>query len=351
MKYFAFLVCMVMGMSSYAQYMKITELDESGNTRILNLQRQAIDINSRLRIEIDKKAIMTSVDNGLMEEGSDMIDSIINTLQLYKTYIEKLEASIHQYALLFSGQSDSIELSALRTVLRERGLAGQAIVRLFPEGSRFQRRREEELAFVAGKGSNENFRVIMRLLAEEMQYAEGDLNTVRADAGYYFQLAAWFISSRGSEPLHLEGFDDLPPGEFFHFERNALFLTPQQLAELQQLKKIKKNVDESNLFEKLADVLPGMLERAIDTESIIDQIQLLKNNIQAFSTSARAEKENVLRRATQIEINFRVIIADLKLLREKYTTTTIDVSADSKIDLLSSFTSDVNQISNKINTI
>ncbi len=334
-----------------AQLITITELDESGNSRLLGERRQAIDINSKLNIVINKDAITSHIDSQLISGGSTQVDSLIAQLRVYKSFIQRLDAAIQQYALLFDAPGDTISTAMLAPILRERAQAGQSIVKLFPDGSRFHRRREEELPFVAGKGSNENFRIILRLLAEEIEFVENDLADLRKEAGFYFQLAAWFVSSRGTEPLHIDGFDELAPGEFFHFERNQLYLTPEQLTELQDLNSFFEDMDRSDVFEKFADLLPGILEKAVDEELIHAQIAQLKTSISGIVTQARAEKENVLARTNEIEIKFNVLKQDLHNLIEKYTRNELTAEALTKGELLRFFMDDISNVNRQISVI
>ncbi len=334
-----------------AQLITITEMDESGNHRLLAEGRQAIDINSKLNIVVNKNAITSHVDSELISGGSKAVDSLIAKLRVYKSFIQRLDAAIQQYTLLFDASGDTVSTILLAPILRERAQAGQSIVRLFPEGARFHRRREEELPFVAGKGSNENFRIILRLLAEEIQFAENDLAGLRKQAGYYFQLAAWFVSSRGTEPLHIDGFDELAPGDYFHFERNQLYLTPEQLTELQSLNSFFEDMDESNVFEKFADVLPGILAKAIDEELIQAQIAQVKSNINGLVTQARAEKENIIARTNEIEIKWNVLRQDMHNLIEKYTRNEGATATLTKSELLRFFMDDITNVNRQISTI
>lgn len=343
--------CFITSFSS-AQYITITEIDEAGNVRELHGHRPVIDINSKINIDINQAAITNEIDTLLITDGSKAVDSIIDILKLYRAYIEKMNEAIIQYALLFETPGNSIDLTLLKTALRERGIAGQKIVRLFPEGSRFHRRREEELSMLQpGLGSNENFRIIMRLLAEEMQFAEDDLAQLRQDAGYYFQLAAWYAGNRGIEPLHLEGFDDLPPGEFYRYERNKLYLTEAQKEELENLNAFFENMDRTNVFERIADILPGILAKAIDIEKITIQFENVKSQVNVMVAVARDEKENIMDRISQIENTFNLLFRDVVELKAQYLSGAGTAGAGTNIELLKLFMDDVNTISGRITSI
>ncbi len=332
----------------FAQYINITEIDQSGHTRPLTKLRQTVDLNSQLAIEINKKAITDAANLGLAGKGSKRVDSLIEVLKLYKDYIEKIQITIEQYEQVFQAQQD---VSVLKKALRDRALAGAAIVKLFPSDSRFQRRREEELPFVEGKGSNERFRIIMRLLAEEMQYAEDGLRELRKEEGFYFQLAAWSVTNNGKNKIHLEGFDELPPGEFYEYERNQLYLTPDQLKELDSLTDFFEGMNKGNSFEKLTGVLVGCLAKEIDIESISKLLKDFQDRLNNTGTAEKAVKDNVTARLNTLTEKWKILRGSIENLKTKYTTNTGMASAASKTDVLRGFADDIQGLKKQIDDI
>ena len=336
---------------TYAQYISVRETDQSGKTRDLGITRQAIDINSQLILVVNHPSILDTV-HAHLTDGSRVVDSLISALKLYRNYIEKLDAAVLVYERLFSSPVDSIDLTSLRKALADRARSGLAIVRLFPGDSRFARRREEELNLLEpNKGSNESFRVIMRILAEEMQHTEGDLKRLRKEAGYTFQLAAWIANSQRPVQIHLEGFDDLPPGEFFEYERNRLYLTPEQLQELEALNNFFEGMDAQHAFERIADILPGLAANIIDTEVITAQIAEVKAKVNALVTTATDEKNKTIEKVKSLEEKWKSIITKLHELKTKYTSSAGTVSAGLKLDLLSGFMDDFTSLSQQVRTL
>lgn len=336
-----------------AQLITISEVDESGKRRTITGNRSAVDINSKLYIDIDKSKLTEEIDRRLISDGSNYIDSVIYRLQLYKELIDHLNYTITRYEMLFDSPGSKPLLDSLRAALQDRGRTARNIVALFPEGSRFALRREEALSDpgFGNKGSTEGFRVIMRLLADELQFSELEVGKLREEAGFYFQLAAWYAGNRGTESLHLDGFDDLPQGEFYHYERNKFYLTEKQMAELQGLHEFFENAENSNIFEKLAGVLPELVTGMINTEEITMQIAMIKSKLDGFVTAAIAEKQNIIDRTKEIETNFFQLRTDISSLREKYTTGSGFTSASSGTGLLRAFMTDVNAISNSVSNI
>jgi len=203
----------------FAQFLKISENDQSGDTRMLEKRRQAVDINSQLIIEINQKSLLGSADDRMLKDGgaymdSLRVDSLINKLKFYRTFIEKLQTSIVRYEQAFQAATkDSMETEALDAARRDRAKFALSIVAVFPQGSRFAERREELLASgveTKNMGSGGQYRVVLRVLSEELQYAETDLAKLRKEAGFYFQLAGWISTNRGTVPMRqVEGVENI----------------------------------------------------------------------------------------------------------------------------------------------
>ncbi|MCA0237735.1 MAG: hypothetical protein LCH81_15275 [Bacteroidetes bacterium] len=323
----------------FAQFLKINEIDQSGVVRPLTKVRQIVDLNSQISIELDKSTITATANSNLVADGSKRIDSLIDVLQLYKKYIETIQITIDRYEQLF--QSPEQDLTELKTALKERAIAGDAIIKIFDNNSRFQRRREEELPSVKGKGSNERYRIIMRLLADEMQYADDGLQELRKKEGFYFQLAAWSVTKRGFEPIHLDGFDDLPPGEYYEYERNQLYLSEAQLKELDELTNFFENMDKSNTFEKLSGFLFDLLSKAVDVDGTSAQVKDAQALLKNLETTAKAQKDTIIVRLNTLAGKWNAFSQNLKTLKTKYSAEEGVSTANSKTDVLRGFENEV----------
>ncbi|HZV68823.1 MAG TPA: hypothetical protein VFG10_04735 [Saprospiraceae bacterium] len=335
----------------HGQFLTLSESDESGKKRTLTEERQTIDINSKISIDIDRNKITDAFGQQLALDGSPVIDTILNTLKLYKTYLEKLSIEIQNYQALFDQGLASVDVRQLDTALQERATAGLDIIDLFANNDHFNTRWEEELDKFPGGTTNDQYRIILRLLAEEIEILNEDLETKLKEAGYFFQLAAWFTGSGGTSPVHIDGFDDLPPGEYYHFERNKLYLTQQQQDEFKGLQSFFEGMDRSQFFDKIINAIPGMLNNVIDEDSIQLQLDRLISAITNLTTTAQAEKAKVLTEAKQISNNFKLLVLDIKNDVAKYSSGNNPSNANSKTALLQNFMTDVNQVKNQIQTI
>ena len=323
-----------------AQVLEIEEIDQTGHIRSLTKRRQTVDINSQLDIHINKDSLFKIVDLALIAGGNQAVDSLIGVLKLYRNLIETMNASINSYEQLFSGGGE-VDLEALKKQLKTRASAARKILDLFPEDSRLGLAYEEGLSGIRGKGSNERFRVLMRLLSEEIQYLNTDLRELRKEAGFFFQLAAWSATNNGITPIHLDGFDDLPPGEFYEYERNQLYLTKAQLKEMDDLTEYFENTDKGNSFEKLSGVVTGLLEKAVDIEGITAQVIKVKELVKNLETTADAEKKAVADQLQAVELKWGSFKQNVEITIAKYSDRGGVASANSKMAVLTGFSADV----------
>ncbi|MGB4848351.1 MAG: hypothetical protein WBP41_10565, partial [Saprospiraceae bacterium] len=199
--------------------------------------------------------------------------------------------------------------------------------------------------------TNDQYRILLRVLAEEIELKQSELQSKLKEAGVFFQLAAWFTGNGSTTPVHLDGFDDLPPGEYYHFERNKLYLTQVQLDEFKGLQSFFEGMDRSQFFDKIIDAIPGMLNNVIDEDSIQTQLNRLISSITNLTTTAQAEKTKVLEQAKQITNDFKLLALDIKNDIAKYSSGNSSSNASSKMELLQNFMADVNQVNKQIQTL
>ncbi|MBK9983313.1 MAG: hypothetical protein IPP15_13105 [Saprospiraceae bacterium] len=350
-KFISLLMLIASAHALHGQFLTLTESDESGKKRTLTEQRQTIDINSKISIDIDRNKITDAFSQQLAHNGSAAIDTLLKTLNLYKTYLEKLSQEIQNYQDLYNEGLASVDVARLDQALKARAAAGLDIAELFSNNERFNQRWEEELTRFSGGTTNDQYRIILRLLSEEIELLQGDLQTKLKEAGVYFQLAAWFTGNGNTTPVHLDGFDDLPPGEYYHFERNKLYLTQAQLDEFKGLQSFFEGMDRSQFFDKIIDAIPGMLNNVINEDSIQAQLNRLISSITNLTTTAQAEKTKVLEQAKQIADGFKLLTLDIKNDIAKYSSGTGTSNASSKMELLQNFMTDVNQVKSQIQTL
>lgn len=340
---------MLFAPSLFAQFIKVKETDQSNNTHSLEKRRQAVDINSKLDLEIDQAAIFDAANEGLTAKGDPRIDSLITTLKQYRKLIETMEANIALYEKAF--QSVTPDLALQEKTTAQRAQAALDILAFFPEDSRLGKRFETALEESTGDGDVEDFQILSRLLLDELQYIEKDVTKLRKKAGFYFQLAAWMATDAGQAPVKIEGFDDLPQGEFYEFERNRLYLTPDQLKELEGLNNFFEGMDKSNTFEKLSGAVLGILSQAIDVEGIKLQIQTVLDRVKNLETTAKAQKDAVIARMENILAKWTGLGQKLEGLKAKYTNRSGVETATSKLDVLYGFYADAKGLGDNIQEI
>ncbi len=350
-KYIPFCMFIISINVVHGQFLTLTESDESGKKRTLTEQRQTIDINSKINIDIDRDKIIDAFGQDLALNGNAAIDSLLKTLNLYKTLIEKLSTEIKNYQDIYNEGLASVDVGRLDKALQARAAAGLDIAEHFSNNERFNQRWEEELTRFTEGTTNDQYRILLRVLAEEIELLQTDLQSKLKEAGVFFQLAAWFTGNGSTTPVHLNGFDDLPPGEYYHFERNKLYLTQQQLDEFKGLQSFFEGIDRSKFFDKIIDAVPGMLNNVINEDSIQTQLDRLISSITNLTTTAQAEKTKVLEKAKQIADGFKLLTLDIKNDIAKYSSGNSSSNGTSKMEQLQNFMADVNQVNKQIQTL
>lgn len=334
-----------------AQLLRIQEVDQAGHIRTLGDRRQAVDINSQLEIKIHKDSLFSAVDYKLAQEGSEAVDSLIKTLKVYRRLIERMNTTIDAYEKVFKAPGKP-SLDDLKKALKDRADAVFEIMALFPEESEFNTRFNTALEEDEGnKGSNEDFRILIRVLSDEMQTADNTLAELRKAAGFYFKLAAWSATDRGITPIHLDGFDDIRPGQFYEYERNQLYLTKKQLKEMDDLTAYFEKTDKGKTFEKLSSVVVRILEKAVDVEGLTAQVKQTLDMVKNLDTPALGLRDSVVSRLNKVKSEWTSLTQDIEGLKDKYTAAGGVSGATTKTGVLRGFAADVSEVQAKLNDV
>ena len=77
------------------------------------------------------------------------------------------------------------------------------------------------------------------------------INEALRKDGVYVQLGAWIIQGGQNRPLHLDGFDDYPEGDFVAVDRWTLSMTEQQRRQIEVLDDTAKAMNKEGFQELL----------------------------------------------------------------------------------------------------
>lgn len=193
-----------------------------------------VDINSRLKIKIDKQAVKKHAADQLnIGISAKMVDEI----SAISTILDK-ESEILGYIGEGTGldeQTRKKNLQIFSTKMREL----QSYILANPELKKKVIEKMENSDQPA-----EDYQYIFSVVREEIERISSQYNQVFA--GLNFRLGGWINRSASLEPIHIEGFDTIQRGEFYEF---SFFVppTPEEMEKLKKMQDSAKNINEKGL--------------------------------------------------------------------------------------------------------
>jgi hypothetical protein len=193
-----------------------------------------VDINSQLKIKIDKQAVKKHAAEQLnIGIPAKMVDEI----SAISTILAK-EAEILGYIGEGTGldeQTRKKNLQIFSSKMREL----QGFILANPELSKKVNEKMEN-----SDQPSDDYQYIFSVVREEIERISNQYNQVFA--GLNFRLGGWINRGATPEPIHIEGFDTIQRGEFYEF---PFFVppTPEEWEKLQKLPEEAKNINEKGL--------------------------------------------------------------------------------------------------------
>jgi len=237
-----------------------------------------LDINSRLRIKIDKDAVKKYAADQLdirisakMPEEIEVISNILN-----------MEADI----LGFIGEGKGLDEQTRKKNLQTFSKKMRELQRFILADPALSKKVNEKME--NSDQPEDDYRFIFSVIREEIDRISGEYNQVFA--GLNFRLGGWINRGAAPEPIHIEGFDTIQKGEFYEF---PFFVppTPEEWEKLKKLPEAAKNINEKgisavfNIKEQLNQYVAG-LEAEI------------KNSLDCTLKSLTGIKSQIISRAT-----------------------------------------------------
>lgn len=209
----------------------------SSKIRTINASEDKVsilDINSQLKIKIDKQAVKKHAADQLnIGISAKMVDEITTI----STILDK-EAEI----LGFIGEGTGLDeqtrkknLQIFSSKMREL----QRFVLANPELSKKVNEKMEKSNQPA-----DDYQYIFSVVREEIERISSEYKQVFE--GLNFRLGGWINRGASPEPIHIEGFDTIQRGEFYEF---SFFVppTPEEWEKLNKMQDAAKNINEKGL--------------------------------------------------------------------------------------------------------
>ena len=307
------------------QILFIEELDQDGSSHILDSKPFIVDINSTLKIDINKDSlrentaerIPDSSIQELLERASILLKAAENGMQV----IQPLQEVLEEWA-----DPSTRDLSKLRDILSKAAKNAGKIIDFALRGSTFKEELNRVLDLCRGKSITCQYRTVFEAASRESGRLISELNNVLNDQGISYQLGAWIVSNNLRRPIHVPGFDVYSEGEPYEVPRWILQLSTEQKRTLEELKAKANRLNEDGLEKELKNIvksLPSFILDAISSsESCVVGIEdLLEKLAEKAKNDLTVIQENIDKDAGNIR-GFREFILRIKSKYENYDPAT-----------------------------
>lgn len=336
-----FLLCTVHRVCSQS-IITVREIDQ--NNKSYENKNNA-DINSRLMIRFDRGAFIRQVNtsgigNPLPAEAVSLLNTLYDATQKVEGWSKGMEEAVRNYV-----RGDKASLTTF--LQRTSSITGE-IVAVF---DRDQLTRDYYEGYFK---SPEDFTEeniwggILYALNKRIADLEQQLSQSPAYDDVRIQIGGWLMHNNQPSPLHFNGLDDNPLGDYYEVERWKFTLTDAQAAQLEDIQKWVKSAQQREL--NVNEILRGEYVRQFT--GILQQ--RLKTDFEDF----KKEGEKVLGtlQDQQILTDLRQILTQgdkiKALLSEKvsyYQSALNNTSAAGGVAFISRLQNDVNTINSEFN--
>jgi hypothetical protein len=279
---FLFIIILVSSNMFSQQIISLVERDLESDTFV---NRKNVDINSQLVFKLNKnellKKLNTSADTtNLPSDVNKLLQVLTNALEKKKQWMDQFAQAVISYE---AGNKRETE-----TFLTKMSDISGEILSVIRSDSKLQEYVEEEDTTIWVQLTN--------ALTRRVKEVEQELFTSPGYSDVRVKMGGWLIHNNEKSPLHFDGLDTNPLGEFYEVERWRFTPTKEQIAELERLQQLAKE-DELN-EANLADILKSKY-----VSSFIDELkERLKTNLDAFKTKAENIVANIGAGAVKTDI-------------------------------------------------
>lgn len=322
--------------SAYAQSV-ITVMETDQNNRTYNNKNNA-DINSQLTIKFDRSAFIRKVNTAgigspLPTDAVNMINILYEATHKVDGWSKGMEEAVRQHV---RGDKNSLPAFLERT-----SAIAQEITAVFDKDPA-TRDYFESYDDVTDIWGGITYALNKRLADLEQQLVDGaTYNDVRV------QIGGWLMHNNQPSPLHFNGLDDNPQGEYYEVERWKFTLTDAQLSQLEDIQKWVKSSQQREM--NVNEILRG--------EYVRQFTDILQQRLKADYEDFRKEAEKVLTtlQDQQVVTDVKQILAQGDLLKTrlnesvKYYQTVGSSTTTSLSGFMSRLQSDVTMLNTEFN--
>jgi len=235
--------------------LKVTELDQDGNTVVLGAGIPVVDLNSTLLLEIEPDALRDGLARtfgtaGLPPRFVEDLEVLQKLLQGTIERIEKLAAA-HKRWMEARSQATLDEYNRARAAAATGMLP---LINIAVGSPPLRARLNERLGELPSHPSTEaQDRVLFAVMNDELQRLRSDLDQHLRVNGVFVQLGGWLLTSGEQRPVHLPGWDRYEEQAPVDVQRFNLVLSAAQKQELSAVAKTAADVNSKGLEQAVLD--------------------------------------------------------------------------------------------------
>lgn len=269
-------------------------LDDSGKIRREYTNARIADINSRIEIDINKTALIQALGQkgnfSLPPQTDSLLQRLTKIMQQESVVLNEFKLAIQNYSRAGNDPSKS---RAFNASMRRVSNFARFVFKGDPVIQQYY------LADTSGSLFDPVFPAVQRRIND----IQTELINAKKDSGSSIQLGTWLYHNNNYTPVHLDGFDKIPQGEYYVLERWNVIPSAQQLEQLSQLQQLAKDNRDAGV-----DILKTVLRNYI-TNFTGQLEQKLQRNFADFDVASASIKA---------DIGQSPVAADLLLLRAQY---------------------------------
>lgn len=332
----AILFPLLFGSSVYAQsVISVLETDQNNHTYS---NKNNADINSRLTIQFDRSTFIRKVNTAgigspLPSDAVNMINVLYEASRKVDGWARGMEEAVRQHV---RGDKNSLPAFVERT-----SAIAQEITTVFDKdpATRDYFESYEDVTDIWG---GITYALSKRLADLEQQLTDGaTYNDVR------IQIGGWLMHNNQPSPLHFNGLDDNPQGEYYEVERWKFTLTDAQLSQLEDIQQSVRSSQQREM--NINEILRG--------EYVRQFTDILQQRLKADYEDFRKEAAKVLTtlKDQQVISDIRQVLAQGDLLktrlneRVKYYQTLGSANTTASAGFLSTLQSDIILLNSEFN--
>ncbi len=204
------------------------------------------DINSQLMVRFDRAAFIrkvntTGIGNPLPADAVSLLNILYDATQKVEGWSKGMEDAVRNYV-----RGDK---TSLTTFLERTSSITQEIITVF------DRDPQTRDYFEAYEDVTDIWGGILYALNKRIADLEEQLSNSPAYNDVRIQIGGWLMHNNLPSPLHFNGLDDNPLGEYYEVERWKFTLTDAQLSQLEDIQKWVKSSQQREL--NVSEILRG----------------------------------------------------------------------------------------------